>query len=176
MFENAKRYRVEFLTPNRGSDDNAGRPANMPALGGASAQPLRFLDFLIHDPVRVAFLHGSGSIVTVPAPERYAVQKLFVASRRTNDDGGRTKRDKDARQADILFEALAVSRRQSDLASAYSEAYERGPAWREALNIGMGYLPPGRAETAREALARGFRDIGEDPDTYGVFDRAPAAP
>ncbi|WP_199699252.1 GSU2403 family nucleotidyltransferase fold protein [Oleomonas cavernae] len=42
---------VEFLTPNRGSDDCSGRPTTMPALGGATAQPLWFLNFLIHQPI-----------------------------------------------------------------------------------------------------------------------------
>ena len=34
-YVNAKNFSVEFLTPNRGSDDNAGEPTKMPALGGA---------------------------------------------------------------------------------------------------------------------------------------------
>jgi hypothetical protein len=42
-------YRVEFFTSNRGSDDHLDHLARMPALGGASADPLRFLDFLIRD-------------------------------------------------------------------------------------------------------------------------------
>src|SRR3546814_203836 len=75
QFENASRYKVEFLTPNRGSDDYVDHASPMPALGGASAQPLRFLDFLIHEPVRTVMLHRSGVPVTVPSPERYAVHK-----------------------------------------------------------------------------------------------------
>src|SRR5690606_758280 len=59
QFENAARYKVEFLTPNRGSDDFADHASPMPALGGASAQPLRFLDFLIHEPIRAVLLHRS---------------------------------------------------------------------------------------------------------------------
>lgn len=49
-FRNKDGYKVEFLTSNRGSDDYMGQPAKMPALGGPSADPLRFLDFLIRDP------------------------------------------------------------------------------------------------------------------------------
>lgn len=60
----------------------------MPALGGASADPLRFLDFLIYEPVRAVLLHKSGISVIVPAPERYAVHKLIVASRRVVDTIG----------------------------------------------------------------------------------------
>jgi hypothetical protein len=39
-FRTDQGYLVEFLTPNRGSDDHMGKPAQMPALGGASAIPL----------------------------------------------------------------------------------------------------------------------------------------
>ncbi len=78
-FSNSVNYRVEFLTTNRGSDDYTGKPSQMPALGGASAENLRFLDFLIYEPVRSVLLHREGASVNIPAPERYAVHKLIVA-------------------------------------------------------------------------------------------------
>ena len=100
----------------------------MPALGGAYAQPLRFLDFLLIDPVRSVMLHRSGVSVTVPAPERYAVHKLIVDSRRQADGNGILKRDKDVKQVEILMEALIKTRRHAELAEAYAEAWERGPS------------------------------------------------
>ena len=46
---NKDNFQVEFLTPNRGSDENQGHPTKMPALGDhTGAEPLRFLDFLIY--------------------------------------------------------------------------------------------------------------------------------
>lgn len=60
-FQNSDGYRVEFLTPNRGSGDYIDQPAKMPAFVGASADPLRFLDFLIRDPVITMLLHRSGA-------------------------------------------------------------------------------------------------------------------
>ncbi len=38
----------------------------MPSLGGAVAEPLRFLDFLIHEPVRAVLLYKGGIPVLVP--------------------------------------------------------------------------------------------------------------
>src|SRR5690606_21188688 len=93
QYENSNRYKVEFLTPNRGSDDLSGHASPMPALGGASAQPLRFLDFLIHEPIRTVMLHKSGVPVTIPPPERFAVHKLLVSTRRRTDAAGYSKRD-----------------------------------------------------------------------------------
>jgi hypothetical protein len=173
QFENTSRYKVEFLTTNRGSDEYADHASPMPALGGAFAQPLRFLDFLIHEPVRTVLLHRSGVPVIVPAPGRYAIHKLIVASRRRAEANGVEKREKDVHQASLLIEALKQTRRLDDLAYAFEEAWNRGPSWRDAIEKGLSLLPQKRrgtvAATLREALAsigeefEGFTDGGSTP-------------
>ncbi|WFU12184.1 GSU2403 family nucleotidyltransferase fold protein (plasmid) [Rhizobium sp. CB3090] len=154
-------YRVEFLTSNRGSDDYIDQPSKMPALGGASADPLRFLDFLIRDPVRTILLHKSGVPVTVPDPSRYAIHKLIVASRRHNDGQGPAKREKDIRQAALLFEALEQTRRSADLAIAFKEAWERGPAWQEGIDAGTRMFSEEEFERFARVLADGAKKIRE---------------
>ena len=129
-FVNKDRYRVEFLTPNRGSDEHQGKAADMPALGGASATPLRFLDFLIKDPVWSVVLHRGGIPVRVPDPSRYAVHKLIVATRR--HEGSFAKADKDIFQASILIEAHS-KRRSFELGEALSIAENNGPKWEAAI-------------------------------------------
>ncbi|MBD9595935.1 hypothetical protein IB270_24085 [Ensifer sp. ENS05] len=161
-FASGSGYRVEFLTSNRGSDDYVDQPAKMPALGGAGADPLRFLDFLIRDPIRTILLHKSGVPVTVPAPERYAVHKLIVASRRHTDGQSAVKRDKDVRQAALLFEALQQTRRTSDLALVYNEAWERGAGWQEGIRAGAGMLTAEETNRLRECLQTGASEIGEE--------------
>jgi hypothetical protein len=126
--------RVEFLTPNRGSEEYTGKPAKMPALGGAAAEPLRFLDFLIREPVRAVMLYKGGIPVIVPAPARYAIHKLIVAARRR---GGTGKDEKDLRQSEQLTEALEETGHRDDLLDAFSEARERGTAWREAIDASL---------------------------------------
>jgi len=135
-------FRVEFLTPNTGSADHDGAPAPMPALRGAAAQPLRFLDFLIRDPVRAVLLHDAGVGVIVPAPERYAVHKLIVAHRRRTEGEGAAKSAKDLQQSSSLIEAFIELRRGDDLTEAYAEAWKRGPAWREAISASLVRLDP----------------------------------
>jgi hypothetical protein len=71
--------RVDFLVPNQGADED--EPLYLPALNTA-AEPLRFLDFLIYEPVKAVLLHGPGTAITVPSPERFAVHKLIVSQRR----------------------------------------------------------------------------------------------
>jgi hypothetical protein len=166
QFQNASRYKVEFLTPNRGSDDYTDHASPMPALGGASAQPLRFLDFLIQEPIRTVMLHRSGVPVTVPSPERYAVHKLIVASRRQNDANGVAKREKDVFQASLLVEALEATRRQDDLALAFSEAWGRGQHWRDAIQKGLGLMLPKRRGEVEKTIQKALSEIGEELDGF----------
>jgi hypothetical protein len=122
--------RVYFLTPNEGRE--TGKPQALSALQ-TDAQPLRFLDFLIHDPEPAVILHGAGIHVHVPAPARYAIHKLIVSQRRPE---GAAKRDKDLRQASALLEVLG-QKRPNELRYAWQEAHERGPSWRELLDQGL---------------------------------------
>jgi hypothetical protein len=126
--------RVDFLTPNEGPDTDT--PAALPAFQ-TDAEPLRFLDFLIHDPEPAVILHDAGVYVLVPAPERYAVHKLIV-SRRRKERGA--KRDKDVHQAAALVTAL-VEKRPHELKSTWNEAFARGKEWRRLLLEGMAQLP-----------------------------------
>jgi hypothetical protein len=127
---------------------------------------LRFLDFLIHEPIRTVMLHRSGVPVTVPSPERYAVHKLIVASRRKSDANGVAKREKDVYQASFLVEAFKTTRRQDDLATAFSEAWGRGQHWREAILKGLGLLPPKKREEVEVTIRRALAEIGEELDGF----------
>ena len=151
-FVNDDAYKVEFLTPNRGSDDFQGRPSPIPALGGASAEPLRFLDFLIRDPIRSVLLHEAGVAVTIPAPERYAIHKLIFTHRRL--DG--SKIGKDIAQAEALIHAMA-NLRSAALAEAWQEAWERGPAWRESLLQGLDTIGKETVTLLGDTVARAAR-------------------
>jgi hypothetical protein len=126
---------VELLTPDEGPDRD--EPLELPALG-AWAQPFRFLDYLIHQPIQAAVLYRAGILVNVPQPARYAVHKLIVATRRS--PVAALKSRKDVEQAAALLRVLAEDR-PDELADAFSEAFNRGPAWRESLAKGVGRLP-----------------------------------
>ena len=115
----------------------------MKALGGAGAQPLRHLDFLIHQTERSVLLHGGGIPVTVPRAERYAVHKLIVAVERVEQ----TKAPKDILQAHLLIQALA-KQRPAELADAWKTAWMTGEQWRKKLRAGRQRLP----DESREIL------------------------
>jgi hypothetical protein len=166
-FINAKGFTVEFLTPNRGSDDNTGHPAKMPALGGASAEPLRYLDFLIRNPVRSLLLYKGGVAVAVPAPERFAVHKLIVADRRLKDPASLAKARKDALQAGSLFEALTLNSMDSDLGLAWMEAWDRGPQWRNHLLSGLKRVSPTQKDLLRRAVVAACNEENKSVGDYG---------
>jgi hypothetical protein len=138
--------RVDFVTPNEGPDTD--RPQNLPALQ-TDVQPLRYLDFLIHDSISAVMLHKSGVLVLVPAPERFAVHKLILALERPP---AVTKRDKDVSQAEALIITL-LDRRSDELRLVWEEAYGRGPKWRKLLLGGMTHL----SSEARDLLLRALQ-------------------
>ena len=64
-YVNSRGFKVEFLTPNRGSDTHQDKPARMKALAETGAQPLRHLNYLIHQPEKSVMLHGGGVPFTI---------------------------------------------------------------------------------------------------------------
>lgn len=139
--------RVDFLTPNEGPDTDS--PQSLPALQ-TDAQPLRFLDFLIHEPEQAVVLHGPGIHVRVPAPERYAVHKLIISMRRR---AGVAKRDKDLQQVEVLIEALS-DKHAGEFKLVWEEAHQRGPTWRKLLLEGMTRLAPRSRDLMLKTLGR----------------------
>ena len=141
-----------------------GSPLAMPALGGAAAQPLRFLDYLIHRPVRSVVLYGPGVPVQIPAPERFAVHKLIISNRRPDDPIGQAKARKDVLQAGELIESLFMVGRDHVVAPAFEEAWGRGPEWRRLIERGVAKLP---ASTKRvmKGVALPFPPPGGREDT-----------
>ena len=81
---------VELLAPNEGPDRS--EPLELPA-PGACALPLRFLDYLIHEPVQAAAIYRSGILVNVPDPARYPIHKLIVATRRHRSAAAKAGKD-----------------------------------------------------------------------------------
>jgi len=125
--------RVDFLTPNEGGDTDIPQPLRA---FQTDAEPLRFLDFLIHEPESAVLLHNAGIYVLVPSPQRFAVHKLIVSRRRRQ---GAAKRDKDVKQSAALLEVLN-DKTPYELKSAWEEAYRRGSTWQNLLSEGLGSI------------------------------------
>jgi hypothetical protein len=166
-FANATGFKVEFLTPNRGDEDYSSRLTAMPSLGpSVGAQVLRYLDFLIHEPIRSVVLHDASVPVLVPAPERYAVHKLIVATKRNVFSADKAK--KDINQAGSLIQAFDAVKRGSDLGFAWMEAWERGSRWRRRLGVGALRLSDETFAMLSQGVAEAAKLDGKSTDDYGL--------
>ena len=96
--------RVDFVTTAR---SRTTAPVPIRRLGIA-ATPLRGIDYLIGKTAPAVVLGGSGILVSVPAPGRFAFHKLWLASER--GVGEQARAAKDIRQAEQLIEVLQSDR------------------------------------------------------------------
>jgi hypothetical protein len=127
-FRSAAGLEVDVRTRHRkGADEE--RAVIMPGLQ-CSAQPLRYLEFLIADPISAVALYGPGVPVTVPQPARFAIHKLIVAQVRPEAS---VKRGKDLAQAKELIAALGAADPRS-VADAFANARRRGAKWKTHLD------------------------------------------
>ena len=133
-WETADGVVLDVLTPRRRGREAAVRHEGL----GVWAQALSYLEFSLEDPIDAVALYREGIPVKIPAPERFAVHKLIVASARRGTY--RAKSEKDLAQAAWLIEILSESR-PFELAEALQAARSRGPKWRAALHDTLGRRP-----------------------------------
>ncbi len=129
---------VEILTPLVGRERAKTIP--IPTLGTA-ATALRFLDYLIEETQPGAVLGGTGALVNVPRPGRFAMHKLIVAARRGARTISMTKAAKDRAQASALLQVL-VAELPGEVALAWKSLVHRGRAWTDAALSSLAALPP----------------------------------
>jgi hypothetical protein len=105
--------RVDFLTPSTRRDTSEA--TFLPAYG-LSAKPVRFLDFLIDNPIQAVVLGSDAVLVYLPSPARFALHKLWISRERSQ--AFQTKSRKDVLQAEQLIEVL-LNDRPDDLRDAW---------------------------------------------------------
>lgn len=126
-------FKVEFLTPLTGRGRVTGRRTQIRQFG-VPAVPLRFLDYLIEQPLPAVALGRRPVLVRVPQPARYAVHKLIVA--RERDKRFALKAQKDLEQSFDLQNVLEKLDPES-LAEAFEDARKKGPGWRKRVDAGQ---------------------------------------
>ncbi|MEO3433691.1 GSU2403 family nucleotidyltransferase fold protein [Inquilinus sp. CAU 1745] len=122
---------VEFLTPSFAEAESL-RP--LPALG-VHAQSLHYLNYLLAEPIFATATYRDGVLVQIPRPERFAIHKLIVASRRLEGPDS-LKATKDRLQAEYLVVILTADR-PDDLRDALEDALSRGKRWRERITASV---------------------------------------
>lgn len=130
-------FQVDFLTPKVSRSDEPVMVDHM----DVALQPLRFMEFSLEDVQQATLFDPTGRcvVVTLPAPQRYAVHKLLVIGERSGPH--RVKVSKDLAQAASLIEYF-TDNDPGAIEEAWADALARGPGWKK------------RALEGRQALAR----------------------
>lgn len=101
---------------------------------GCAAVPLTFQEFPAAQTINTVALYGSGVLVRVPTPLRYAVHKLLVAQRRKSTD--LAKKQKDLRQARELID-IYLQIDEGALQDELDAARSVGRGWQAAINASL---------------------------------------
>jgi hypothetical protein len=130
VFKSASNFSVDILTKFRRGRKS---PILIEELG-CSAEALPFMEYLAEESMEAVALYGTGVLVKVPPPMRYAIHKLLIAQERSGKFA--SKKTKDLAQArdliDIFTEIESVT-----LEDVLLEARDRGPKWRRNINASL---------------------------------------
>lgn len=97
--------------------------------------------YLIANPVRAVVLHGPGVLVTVPAPERFAIQALIVEGARLEGEVAVGRTRSGLVQAAAVIDALLFADRALALTDAFAEVQEVCSHQQRSLRMGIARLP-----------------------------------
>lgn len=125
-------FQIDFLTTRTSDSEDPIRIENL----DVALQPLRFMEFSLEQVQQTTLFDATGRcvVVTLPAPERYAVHKLLIIGERAG--AMRAKVSKDLAQAAALVSYFQAEDPQA-LADAWQDALGRGPDWRKRATEGM---------------------------------------
>jgi len=114
--------RVDLLTPAHRTET---APVFIRRLN-AAATPLKYLDYLMEEPISAVMLAGNPCLVKVPQPARYALHKLILSQER--GASAADKKRKDLLQARIMIDLLQEDR-PGDMVLAWERLVKRGSRW-----------------------------------------------
>jgi hypothetical protein len=140
---NEPEFQVDFLTPRVADNDEPVKIENI----DVPMQPLRFMEFSLEDVQQATLFDPTGRsvVVSLPAPERYAVHKLLVIGERSGRF--KAKVSKDLAQAASLLEYFAAADIDA-VRNAWADALARGPGWRKRALEGKKALAASAPELA----------------------------
>lgn len=106
---------IEFLVPERGRSHD--KPYPIPQLA-INAQPLRFLDFLVDNTIKIKV---GGVEIILPHPAAYALHKFIIFKRRKNMD----KHDRDIEGALRVFRELVHHNQKNEIKRVFNKMYNK---------------------------------------------------
>jgi hypothetical protein len=129
VFRSSNNLQVDILT-------KFGRHRKSPILIDdlqCSAEALKFMEYLAEESSEAVALYGTGVLVNVPLPMRYAIHKLLIAQQRK---ANAPKRNKDLKQAKDLIDVFLET--DSDaFEDELKDARGRGPSWKKNIDTSL---------------------------------------
>ncbi len=136
VFKAANGFQVDILTKfGRGRKS----PVAIDQLK-CSAEALAFMDYLSEDTINAVALYGTGVLICVPPPQRFAIHKLLIAQERRMSPA---KRAKDLKQAGDLMDVFLETDKQY-FEDTLAQACNRGPRWRKNIMTSLQELKRAR--------------------------------
>ena len=139
---------VSLLTPLR------GRPSSEPVMLkglNAAAEPVRYLDYLIEDSQPAAVPAGTGLLIRIPSPARFALHKLVVSQRRPAAFA--VKGRKDLAQAAAVLDVLK-DLRPGDIDLAGDAAVRMGDKFVKQMLTATNLIDEELGSLVRDAVVR----------------------
>ncbi|MBS0269924.1 MAG: nucleotidyltransferase domain-containing protein [Proteobacteria bacterium] len=132
VFRSSDNFQVDVLT-------TFGRGRKSPVIIDdlqCSAEALKFMEYLADESIEAVALYGTGVLVSVPPPMRYAVHKLLIAQKRKTNA---PKRNKDLKQAKDLIDVF-LETDGDGFEDVLQEARGRGPSWKKNIDASLGEI------------------------------------
>jgi len=129
VFRASNNFQVDILT-------QFGRNRTSPRLVDSllcSAEALSFMEYLGEESIEAVALYGTGVLISVPPPMRYAIHKLLIAQERKKQSA---KRAKDLKQARDLID-IFLETDEAAFEEALQDARARGPKWRKNIDASL---------------------------------------
>ncbi len=119
-------FQIDFLAPRVADNDDPIQVDNL----DVSLQPLRFMEFSLEGVQQATLFDPTGRcvVVSLPAPQRYAIHKLLIVGERAGEF--KAKVSKDLAQAASLLEYFNMADPDA-IRDAWADALSRGPGWRK---------------------------------------------
>jgi len=119
-------FQIDFLTPRVADNDDPIQIENL----DVALQPLRFMEFSLEDVQQATLFDPTGRcvVVSLPAPQRYAVHKLLIVGERAGQF--KAKVGKDLAQVASLLDYFRMADPDA-VKEAWADALSRGPGWRK---------------------------------------------
>lgn len=129
VFRSSDNFQVDILT-------KFGRGRKSPIVIDdlqCSAEALKFMEYLAEQSTDAVALYGTGVLVRIPPPMRYAIHKLLIAQERK---ANASKRNKDLKQAKDLIEVF-LEADSVGFEDELQDARKRGPAWKKNIDASL---------------------------------------